>query len=200
MFDQQIFSYFIIFFIKLSAFLVIIVKNPIHSVLFLVLVFLKISLLLFTLGIDFLPIIFIIIYVGAIAILFLFVIMMIDIKLSNLLNNNNFYKYFSIENFVLLIFFFNLLYFIKKSEFNLNSIVFYIDWIIKFDNLNNLKCIGQFLYTYYFIHFLISGFLLLIGIIGPIVLTLHININSKNQYLYKQLSRHSNRAIFLTTI
>lgn len=197
---EQIFVYVISFFIKLCASLVIIVKNPVHSVLFLVLVFIETSILLFAIEIEFLPLIFIVIYVGAIAILFLFVVMMIDIKSVNSTNDFAFLKHFSIENLFLLIFFFELLYCIDKGEFSPVESVSFIDWITKLDNMNNLKCIGQFLYTYYFVHFVMAGFLLLIGMIGPIVLTLHMNVNSKNQFLYKQLSRHAQKAIFLTTI
>ena len=107
---------------------------------------------MFAIEIEFLPLIFIVIYVGAIAVLFLFVVMMIDIKLVSSVENMVFLKYFSIENFILLIFFFELLYCINKSEFYVVDTLSSFDWIIKLDNMNNLKCIGQFLYTYYFIH------------------------------------------------
>ena len=200
---EQFFFYLISLCILICAFLVITLKNPVHSVLLLVLVFLEASFLLILLGIEFLPLIFIIIYVGAIAILFLFVVMMIDIKIST--NTSNYLRYFSIGGFIGLFFLFELIYLIQKSNFlsllSIDLIFFstYNNWIINFDNLNNLNCLGQFLYTHYFIHFLMSGFLLLIGMIGPIVLTLHNNVNSKNQFIYKQLSRQSSNSTFLTT-
>jgi len=192
--------FFISFLIILSAFLVITVKNPVHSVLFLVLVFLEATFILLLLEIEFLPLIFIIIYVGAIAILFLFVVMMIDVKIIK--SPTNYLKYFSISGITGLIFLFFLIYIIQESIFLnqlSNELIFstnYKNCIINFDNLNNLKCIGQFLYTDYFVHFLMSGFLLLIGMIGPIVLTLFINTYSKNQFIYKQLARKYNLAIF----
>jgi len=111
--------YIISFLIKLCASLVIIVKNPVHSVLFLVLVFVETSLLLFAIEIEFLPLIFIVIYVGAIAVLFLFVVMMIDIKLVSSVENMVFLKYFSIENFILLIFFLNYYIVLIKVNFML---------------------------------------------------------------------------------
>lgn len=201
---STIFFYIISSLLLISAFLVITVKNPVHSVLFLVLVFVEAAVLLLLLEIDFLPLIFIVIYVGAIAILFLFVVMMIDIKLTK--SPVNPLRYFSIGGFVGIIilselFFMiknnNLLPYISEELIGLNE---YSNWSINFDNLNNLNCIGQFLYTHYFIHFLMSGFLLLIGMIGPIVLTLSLNSSSKNQFIFKQLSRQSCNSTFLTTL
>lgn len=198
----SLFYFFISFLIILSAFLVITVKNPIYSVLFLVLVFIEAAFFLLTLEIEFLPLIFIVIYVGAIAILFLFVVMMIDVKILKL--PINYLRYFSIGGIVGLFFLFILIFYIQESIFLSqlsNELVFstnYKNWIINFDNLNNLKCIGQFLYTDYFVHFLMSGFLLLIGMIGPIVLTLLINTYSKNQFIYKQLARKYNFATFIS--
>ena len=192
--------FFISFLIILSAFLVITVKNPVHSVLFLVLVFLEATFILLLLEIEFLPLIFIIIYVGAIAILFLFVVMMIDVKIIK--SPTNYLKYFSISGIIGLVFLFFLIYITQESIFLnqlSNELIFstnYKNCIINFDNINNLKCIGQFLYTDYFVHFLMSGFLLLIGMNGPIVLTLFINTYSKNQFIYKQLARKYNLAIF----
>lgn len=189
--------FFISFLIILSAFLVITVKNPVHSVLFLVLVFLEATFILLLLEIEFLPLIFIIIYVGAIAILFLFVVMMIDVKIIK--SPTNYLKYFSISGIIGLFFLFILIFIIQESIFLnqlSNELIFstnYKNCIINFDNLNNLKCIGQFLYIDYFVHFLMSGFLLLIGMIGPIVLTLFINTYSKNQFIYKQLSVSHNK-------
>ena len=195
-----LFFFFIASLIIISSFLVITVKNPVHSVLFLVLVFLEVVFLLLTLEIEFLSLIFIVIYVGAIAILFLFVVMMLDLKVLRL--PTNYLRYFSIGGIIGLFFLFILIFFIKESIFLSslsNELIYstnYKNWIINYDNLNNLKCIGQFLYTDYFIYFLMSGFLLLIGMIGPIVLTLLTNTSSKNQFIYKQLSRKYNLAIF----
>lgn len=206
--SKQFFFYLLSFFIKISAFSVITVENPIHSVLFLVLVFLEVSLLLLSLEVEFLSFIFIVIYVGAIAILFLFVVMMIDIKLSNSklsLNYLNYFSLFLLGGFLLLfsvpefIFLLNNSIFVCKINPSLDFLKTYHNWIINIDNLNNLKCIGQCLYTHYFLHFLMAGFLLLIGMIGAIVLTLNTNFNSKNQLIFKQLSHQSFNSTFLIT-
>jgi NADH-quinone oxidoreductase subunit J len=200
---QFVFFYLISSLLLISAFLVITVQNPIHSVLFLVLVFVEAAILLLLLEIEFLPLIFIVIYVGAIAILFLFVVMMIDIKPSKTPKNS--FRYFSIGGFLGVFFLINLFSLINESSFlsnlssELNYNTNYINWILNFDSLNNLNCIGQFLYTNYFVHFLMSGFLLLIGMMGPILLTLSVTKNSKNQLIFKQLSKQSSFATFLTT-
>jgi NADH-quinone oxidoreductase subunit J len=83
------FFYFFSSAILISAIMIILSKNPINSVLFLVLTFCNVTALLFTLELEFIPISFIVIYVGAIAILFLFVIMMLNIKLAELKEQNN---------------------------------------------------------------------------------------------------------------
>lgn len=181
------FFFFIFFILLLCAFLVITVKNPVHSVLFLVCVFLESALLLFLLELEFLPIIFIVIYIGAIAILFLFVVMMIDIKLVNL--PSSYLNYFSIGSFLGIIFLIEVIYSVFQIDFTFSLVNYYSNFLVELDKLNNLKTLGQFLYLDYSIHFLSSGFLLLIGMIGPIVLTLHLNSSSKNQFIYKQLSR-----------
>jgi len=198
----------------ITAFLAIKSKNPVHAVLGLVLVFIEAAFVLFLLKIEFLSLIFIVIYVGAIAILFLFVIMMIDVKASKI--DKYYLPSYLMNVFLYMLFGIGLIFILEKSilvfplltdpkfsyimfSYVKDSAIFVLTWIFKVDNLNNLKCIGQFLYTYYFIHFLMSGFLLLIGMMGPIVLTLQTNTSSKNQFIHKQLSRQSNSAIFLTT-
>ena len=82
--------YFFTGLILISATMVISVKNPVHSVLFLILTFISAAGLLFLLEIEFISLIFIVVYVGAIAVLFLFVVMMLDIKITDL--NRNFLK------------------------------------------------------------------------------------------------------------
>lgn len=200
------FTFFYLFagLILISAFMTITVSNPVHSVLFLILVFVGSAAVLLLLEVEFLSLMFIIIYVGAIAVLFLFVVMMLDIKLSA--SNNNYLRYFSIGGFLGFLFFVETYYLIETSVFapQLDSSLIlessYQDWITRLDTLTNMECLGQFLYTYYFFHFLIAGIVLLVGMIGAIVLTLHVNHTSKNQLICKQLSRQVKNATFLTTI
>ena len=190
--------------ILISAFMVVTVSNPVHSVLFLILAFVGSAAILLLLEIEFLSLMFIIIYVGAIAVLFLFVVMMLDIKLTH--SNTSYLRYFLIGKFLALVFFIETYYLIDETLFSpsfFSELTFsssYSDWVIRLDSLTNMECLGQFLYTYYFFHFLIAGILLLVGMIGAIVLTLHVNHASKNQLICKQLSRQLKNATFLTTI
>lgn len=198
----EIFFYFVSCCIVICSFLVVTLKNPVYSVLFLILTFFTVSFILFLFEVEFLPLIFVIIYVGAVAVLFLFVVMMLDIKLTN--KPSNYLKHLSISWVFGLIFIMKIAYFIDLSlpalclteEFIFDMPV-YINWIDNLDNLNDLNCLGQFLYTYFFVHFLLAGFLLLLAVVGAIALTLRINAKAKNQVVYRQLARSSNSSFFV---
>jgi len=182
----------------ISATMVISVKNPVHSVLFLILTFISAAGLLFLLEIEFISLIFIVVYVGAIAVLFLFVVMMLDIKITDL--NRNFLKYFPIGSFLGLAFLIEILLMLtnilesNSYEITDNS---YTIWINSIDFITNIESIGQILYTYYFSYFLLAGIILLIAMIGAIVLTLTFNRKARAQSIYKQTARDYLNAIFL---
>lgn len=181
-----------------SSFFVISVLNPVYSVLFLVLVFLSVSGMFFILQLEFLPLSLIIVYVGAIAILFLFVVMMLDIKVTS--SSNNFFKYLPITSVigggVFLVVFFRL-----KTDFvfpGYSEVPFLVvPWFYSVDKMPNIEAIGQVLYTHYFILFLISGIILLVAMIGAVSLTLQFNKKVKNQFLFRQLSRKAFNALFV---
>jgi NADH-quinone oxidoreductase subunit J len=182
----------------LAAIMVITVVNPVHSVLFLVLVFLNAAGMLFVLQLEFIPLTFIIVYVGAIAILFLFVVMMLDIKVTS--KSNDFFKYLPIGGLVGCLFIFEVLNTLNYSFIipNKDNIVnTFTSWISTVDKVTNLEALGQLLYTYYFIYFLISGIILLVAMLGAIVLTLQFNKTVKNQLIFRQLSRNADSAVFL---
>ena len=190
--------YFFTGLVLISASMVISVKNPVHSVLFLILAFISAASLLFLLEIEFISLIFIVVYVGAIAVLFLFVVMMLDIKITDL--NRNFLKYFPIGSFLGFAFLIEiLLILINILEFNSYEIGdnSYNIWINNIDFITNIESIGQILYTYYFSYFLIAGIILLIDIIGAIVLNLTFNRKARAQSIYKQAARDYLNAIFL---
>jgi len=166
--------------------LIFISNNPVHSVLFLILAFFNVSIQLFILNVEFLSIIFIIIYVGAIAVLFLFVVMMLNIK-----------KFAFKFRVYYLIFFIVAMTLYDKSSEKLVAFFIQVEKEIVFmrlplfliDELNNLNVLGQILFNYYNSCFLLAGFILLIAMIGAIVLSLSFRTTSKNQLLYRQLSR-----------
>lgn len=176
-----------------SSFMVIVVKNAIYSILFLVLSFVMATGLLFLLESEFMSLIFIVIYVGAIAVLFLFVIMMLNIKVTG--SVKDLLKYFPIGNFLGFVFLIEILLIIfesysvnpYKTSFLYN---FYTNWFDKIDSISDIEALGQILYTYYVPQFLIAGIILLIAVIGSVILTLsRRNEKVKKQDTFRQISR-----------
>jgi len=181
-----------------SSVLVITSVNPVHSVLYLILVFLNASAILIVLQTEFLAMIFIIVYVGAIAVLFLFVIMMLNIKIT--LHNSKILNYIPIGIILLSIFSNQIILLLLKQRNNIellniipNNIhtktIQYIDWINLINLPNNIQSIGNIIYTYYYDIFLISGIILLVAMNGAIALTLYKNFNIKKQLAFKQILR-----------
>jgi NADH-quinone oxidoreductase subunit J len=164
----------------------------------LVLVFLFSAGLLFCLEVEFLSLSFIIVYVGAIAILFLFVVMMLDIKIGD--NSLSFLAYGPVGYFLVFLFLLEitlpLITFVGSfdSIFNANVDYFYVNWLKEIDYITNINAIGQLLYTYYFVYFLMSGLILYIAMIGALMLTLTLNRVVKKQIVYKQLARQSDNS------
>ena len=184
--------YFFSLILILSSFMVIIVQNAVHSVLFLVLSFISSASLLFLLECEFVALLFIMIYVGAIAVLFLFVVMMLDVKTLNI--KKDIVKYFPFGSFIGIIFLTEILLVVSdtfKTNPYINSSLFnyYTNWLDKMDSLTELESIGQLLYTHYVLQFLIAGNILLLSVIGAVSLTINTNYITKKQVIFKQLSR-----------
>jgi|SRR5579885_19022 len=176
----------------LSALAVISSINPIHSVLFLILVFVNASALLILLEAEFLAITLIIIYVGAIAVLFPFVVMMLNIKI--VISNFNILRYIPIGAIISIVFIIELLLIVERnlphsSDVSINNShnQEVIQWIYSINYVSNIEAIGNIIYTYYYDLFIISGFILLVAMIGAISLTLHINQNIKRQQIFFQV-------------
>ena len=183
---------FLITIIIFSSFLIFLSNNPVHSVLFLIFTIINSSIVLFLFNAEFLGLIFIIIYVGAIAILFLFVVMMLNVKIVKL----NFLSFIPLIIIVSFIGFFNILTFLDFlfTEHNFLDITSYSTII---DNLSNIDVIGQSLYNYYLSVFLIAGFILLVAMIGAICLTLKFSSLRKNELANRQLSRSNHFLSYL---
>ena len=162
------FFYFFSFIVILSSFLVIFVSNPVHSVLFLIFTFFNAAIIFLIFKAEFLAMTLLIVYVGAVAVLFLFVVMMLNISESII--KEGFLRYFPFGLLLISIFLIELF-----MIFNSDKIIFPESGLIKINEIMNLgmdntKSLGLFLYTDYFIIFQISGFLLLLAMIGAIVL------------------------------
>jgi NADH-quinone oxidoreductase subunit J len=167
-----------------SSIMVIGFKNPVHSVFSLILTFCISSCLLLSINIDFLAMIFIVVYVGAIAVLFLFVVMMLNIKLVQFTESIIRYIPFGI---ILCIIFVNEIYFIN-FKFKLITNV-QNDWINYFINSDAIVLIGEILYTNYIHLFVLAGLILLIAMVGTINITLYHASNVRRQNISTQLGR-----------
>jgi NADH-quinone oxidoreductase subunit J len=152
--------------------------------------------ILFILECEFIALLFIIIYVGAIAVLFLFVVMMLDIKTVYLTKNT--IKYFPFGSFISIVFLFEILAVIlknfKANTYKENFLVnFYPNWYEKLDALTEIEVLGQLLYTHYVLQFLVAGYILFLAVVGSIVLTITPQRKKdKSQIIYRQISRNNN--------
>ena len=175
----------------LSAIYVILTNNPVISVLYLIGLFLGISLYLIILGITFIGLAYLIVYIGAVSILFLFILMLINIRTSELQNNTNnsmfliivviflFYYVFSklsfINNFdvyMLFVYFENIFSNYTISDYN--SLLFVSDqtWDGFLIQTDHITTIGNIMYTYNNIWFIISSYILLLAMVGSIIITI----------------------------
>lgn len=185
----------------INSLAIILSNNSIHSVLFLVLNFILSSGLLLVFEREFLALSFLIIYVGAISVLFLFVVMMLDIKIKN--SNIDILKYFPIGFFLGIVFFFEIIYmlldllFLNTYRYNI-FINNYINWFKITDSITDIQALGQILYTHYVIQFLLAGLILLVAVIAAVVLTQdNIIKKPKKQLLFKQISRQYKSAVII---
>ena len=197
---MEILHFFLCSLLILSGLWVSISLNPIESVLFLILAFCNTAAILFIFNVEFLGLLFIIIYVGAVAVLFLFIIMMLNIKNPNdsVLNISYLKSIYDKIKIFVFSFLVIVLFLFLQNTFQQDTFLFFdknFDFFSIFDRLNNIDVIGQVLYNYFIICFLLAGLVLLISLIGAIVLTLRFNSVKKSQLVSRQLSRTDN---FLT--
>jgi len=177
----------------LSSLMVILVQNSIYSVLFLVLSFISSAGILFLLKCEFLALMFIVIYVGAIAVLFLFVVMMLDVKTVS--SKKDTLKYFPFGALIGGVFLTEILMVVGetfKSNPYENTFLgnFHFNWYERMDTFTEIQAIGQVVYTEYVLQFLIAGNVLLLATIAAVVLTLNTGVDSdKKQVIFRQLSR-----------
>ena len=176
----------------LSALMVISAKNPVHSVLFLILSFVNAAGLFVLLGAEFLAMILVVVYVGAVAVLFLFVVMMLDINFIKLREGFLQYLPFGALLGIVLVIELGILYLTDTSS-NIKSSLTSLESSI--NELENTKMIGQILYTKYFYLFQICGIILLVAMIGSITLTLREKEGVKKQNINEQNYLDSSKAI-----
>jgi len=200
MLAHSLFFYFFSSIAVLSAILVTISRNTVYSVFFLISVFVSISILFIMIGEEFLGMIMLIVYVGAVAVLFLFVVMMLNVKEQSIKKptRKGFINNISIGSLVGIIILLELLVavggwkyktsFIETSNISINL------------NLTNTHAIGQVLYTDYIHLFQISGIILLIAMIGAITLTFKKRENIRRQDYFSQIQREKISAVTLVDV
>lgn len=183
--------------------MVINVKNSVHAVLFLILSFLCASGILIMLQCEFLALMFLIIYVGAIAVLFLFVVMMLDLKLMN--SKKDFLKYLPFGVLVIAMFTIypaitSINNFFYENPYTTNLLLqnTHFNWLVRLDSFTEIQSIGQVVYTQYVLQFLIAGNILLLATLAAVVLTINTDSsNEKKQIIFKQLARNYKNALIV---
>ena len=179
-----------------SALMVIASRNPVHSVLFLILTFVNAAGLFMLAGAEFLALILIVVYVGAVAVLFLFVVMMLDVDFASM--RQGMLQYAPIGVIVGIILLLELLLvagsFVVAPEVAATA-------VIPIDNtIENTRALGQLIYTRYVFQFQAAGAVLLVAMIGAIVLTLRHKPGVKRQDVFRQTGRKRHEAVEIVKV
>jgi NADH-quinone oxidoreductase subunit J len=181
-----------------SAFMVIAAKNPVHSVLFLILAFVNASGLFVLMGAEFLAMILIVVYVGAVAVLFLFVVMMLDVDFAEL--RQGFLQYLPIGALVGVIFLAELILVVGTWVMGPDVAQAVSAPTPSVANMTNTEALGHILYTRYVYFFQAAGLVLLVAMIGAIVLSLRHKPNVKRQNIAEQVARTKETAIEIVKV
>jgi len=200
MLAHSIFFYSFSIIAVFSAIMVTISKNTVHSVFFLILDFISISCLFIMIGAEFLGMIMLIVYVGAVAVLFLFVVMMLNVaqQKNQWFTSTSSSRHIPIGLLISLIIFLELIIVIggwkyKPELISVNNLS--ID-----QNITNTHQIGYVLYTDYIHLFQISGMILLVSMVGAIILTFRKRTGLKRQSYFKQVSREAKDSVDLINV
>ena len=170
-----------------SAFMVVSSRNPVHSVLFLILAFVNAAGLFVLLGAEFLAMILIVVYVGAVAVLFLFVVMMLDVDFAEL--RQGFLNYLPVGAFVGIVVLIELLLVVGGWVIGASAPKAITAPIPPIDTVTNTEALGLVLYTRYIYYFQAAGVILLVAMVGAIVLTLRHRVPVKRQDMAAQVRR-----------
>ena len=200
MLAHSLFFYFFSSIAVFASIMVTVSRNAVYSVFFLILVFISISILFIMIGAEFLGMIMLIVYVGAVAVLFLFVVMMLNIaeQLTERSSRKGLINNISVGSIIGVIIFLELLVvvggwkykgtFVPLSAINLNL------------DISNTHALGNVLYTDYIHLFQISGMILLVAMIGAITLTFSKRENIKRQSYFDQIQREKDSAVSLVEV
>jgi len=198
---HSIFFFAFSFVAVVSAIMVTVSKNTVHSVFFLILDFISISCLFIMIGAEFLGMIMLIVYVGAVAVLFLFVVMMLNVaeqKNEWFVTARSSSSHIPIGLLISIVIFFEIIIVISGWKYKpdvLSSLSLVIE-----EKTTNTHSIGNVLYTDYIHLFQLSGMILLVAMIGAIVLTFRQRTGLKRQSYFKQISRERNESVELKEV
>ena len=200
MLAHTLFFYFFSTITVFSAVMVTISKNTVYSVFFLILVFITTSILFIMIGAEFLGMIMLIVYVGAVAVLFLFVVMMLNVQeqSSKKISRKGLINNVSVGSVVGLIILLEL--FVVVGGWKYKNTFIQTSSINTEINITNTHALGRVLYTDYIHLFQISGLILLVAMIGAITLTFSKKENVKRQSYFDQIKREKENAISLVEV
>jgi NADH-quinone oxidoreductase subunit J len=184
---EALIFYLFAFFTVASAMLVISARNPVHSVLFLILVFFNSAGLFVLLGAEFLAMILVVVYVGAVAVLFLFVVMMLDINFVEL--RQGFLQYLPTGIIIGLILLIELVIVVSGHTIATEKIDVKTWPVPSIDQVSNTGALGELLYTHYIYLFQAAGMILLVAMVGAIVLTHRHRKGARKQRIHEQVNR-----------
>lgn len=182
----------------LSAVMVVTSRNPVHSVLFLILAFFNSAALFLLMGAEFIAMMLVVVYVGAVAVLFLFVVMMLDINFTAL--RQGFQTYLPVGLLIAVVLFVEILVSLGAWTMGPEMVAAAAAPTPAPTEVSNTKAIGQLLYTQYVLLFQISGLILLVAMIGAIVLTLRQRPGVLRQTISDQVSRRPADVVSLVDV
>lgn len=176
-------------FAVLSCVMVILSSQAVYSILYLIFAYINVSALFIMIGADFSAMILMVVYVGAVAVLFLFIVMMLDTNLGSI--KNVLHQHFPMIIFLVAM----MILVLMTAYFHINHFDSSIFKNFKPYEGELIKDIGRVLYTDYFLYFQLSAMILLLAMIGAIALTLRTRPGVKRQNIHEQVSRDSHIAV-----
>lgn len=195
----QALAFYLFAFVTIAAAgMVVVSRNPVYSVLFLILAFFNAAALFLLIGAEFVAMILVIVYVGAVAVLFLFVVMMLDIKVAEL--REGFLKYAPIGTLIGIVLLAEILIALGVFGSGSPTITALSQAGAHVGAVENTRLIGRVLYTQYFFLFQTAGLVLLVAMIGAIVLTLRRRPGVRRQRVAEQLYRPKDQAIAVVKV
>ena len=190
----QALAFYVFAFVTIAAGVMVIAsRNPVHSVLFLILAFFNSAALFVLLGAEFLAMILVVVYVGAVAVLFLFVVMMLDINFAAL--RQGFLTYLPIGALIGIVLLAELVFVFGTWSFSPEVATVVTAPAPAAMQMSNTQALGRLIYTHYVYLFQAAGLILLVAMIGAIVLTLRHREGVRRQSIARQLSRRREDSI-----